>query len=61
MELARFCDCMESIAPRGLALDFDNVGLQVEPDHKEIKRSCWPSTAPPTPPGRPSTWAWTSW
>ena len=32
-----FCACMESIAPRALALDFDNVGLLVEPDHPEIK------------------------
>ena len=38
MELARFCACMERIAPRALALDFDNVGLLVEPDHTEIKR-----------------------
>ena len=38
MELAKFCACMESIAPRGLALDFDNVGLLVEPDHTEIRR-----------------------
>ncbi len=38
MELAEFCACMESIAPRGLALDFDNVGLLVEPDHTEIKK-----------------------
>ena len=38
MELATFCDCMEQIAPRELALDFDNVGLLVEPDHAEIKK-----------------------
>ena len=38
MELKRFCACMEEIAPRALALDFDNVGLLVEPDHTEIKK-----------------------
>ena len=38
MELAKFCACMEEIAPRPLALDFDNVGLLVEPDHTEIRK-----------------------
>lgn len=38
MELNDFCDCMEQIAPRALALDYDNVGLLVEPDHTEVKR-----------------------
>ena len=38
MELANFCACMEEIAPRPLALDFDNVGLLVEPDHAEIRK-----------------------
>ena len=38
MELKAFCACMESIAPRALALDFDNVGLLIEPDHPEIKK-----------------------
>ncbi len=38
MELNRFCACMEQIAPRALALDFDNVGLLVEPDHTEIRK-----------------------
>ena len=38
MDLKNFCACMEQIAPRTLALDFDNVGLLVEPDHTEIKR-----------------------
>lgn len=38
MELAKFCACMDQIAPRPLALDFDNVGLLVEPDHAEIKK-----------------------
>ena len=38
MELAKFCACMEEIAPRSLALDFDNVGLLVEPDHTEIRK-----------------------
>ncbi|MBR0206243.1 MAG: Nif3-like dinuclear metal center hexameric protein [Clostridia bacterium] len=38
MELKEFCACMEQIAPRALALDFDNVGLLVEPDHTKIKK-----------------------
>ena len=38
MELAKFCACMDQIAPRPLALDFDNVGLLVEPDHAEIRK-----------------------
>ena len=38
MKLKQFCACMEEIAPRQLALDFDNVGLLVEPDHAEIKK-----------------------
>ncbi len=38
MELKEFCACMERISPRALALDFDNVGLLVEPDHTEIKK-----------------------
>lgn len=38
MEVAAFCACMEQLAPRSLALDFDNVGLLIEPDHREIKR-----------------------
>ncbi len=29
---------MEQIAPRALALDYDNVGLLVEPDHTEIRK-----------------------
>ena len=38
MELKDFCACRDEIAPRSLALDFDNVGLLVEPDHTEIKK-----------------------
>ncbi len=38
MELKDFCACLEQIAPRTLALDFDNVGLLIEPDHSEIKK-----------------------
>ncbi len=38
MELNALCACREGIAPRTLALDFDNVGLLVEPDHTEIKK-----------------------
>lgn len=38
MELKQFCACMEQLAPRALALDYDNVGLLVEPDHTEIRK-----------------------
>lgn len=38
MKLNEFCELMESIAPKALALDFDNVGLLVELDHDEIKK-----------------------
>ena len=38
MELSKFCACMDQIAPRTLALDFDNVGLLVEPDHNKKKK-----------------------
>ena len=36
MKLNDFLNCMESIAPKSLALDFDNVGLLIGPDHDEI-------------------------
>ncbi len=38
MKLTEFTAAMERIAPRELALDFDNPGLLIEPDHDEIKR-----------------------
>lgn len=38
MKLTTFCERMESIAPRSLALDYDNVGLLIEPDHGDIRR-----------------------
>jgi len=38
MKLSDFCAAMERIAPQELALEFDNPGLLVEPDHDEIKR-----------------------
>ena len=38
MKLARFLEAMERIAPHSLALEFDNPGLLVEPDHDEIAR-----------------------
>ena len=38
MKLTEFCACMERIAPCALALDFDNVGLLVEPDHTEVRK-----------------------
>ncbi|MBQ6892194.1 MAG: Nif3-like dinuclear metal center hexameric protein, partial [Clostridia bacterium] len=38
MELKEFCRVMETIAPREFALEFDNVGLLVEPDHREIRK-----------------------
>ena len=38
MELKDFCACMEIIASKALALDFDNVGLLIEPDHSNITK-----------------------
>lgn len=38
MRLQEFCDRMESIAPKALALDYDNVGLLIGPDHDTVKR-----------------------
>lgn len=38
MKLNDFCERMESIAPRSLALEYDNVGLLIAPDHDEICR-----------------------
>lgn len=37
MKLNEFLAAMERIAPKELALDFDNPGLLVEPDHDEIR------------------------
>ena len=38
MKCTEFCELMETIAPRSLALAFDNVGLLIEPDHDPIKK-----------------------
>lgn len=38
MKILEFCAAMERIAPRELALEFDNPGLLIEPDHAEISR-----------------------
>ncbi|MBQ6235234.1 MAG: Nif3-like dinuclear metal center hexameric protein [Clostridia bacterium] len=38
MKLNAFCEKMESIAPKELALSFDNVGLLIGPDHDEIRK-----------------------
>ncbi len=38
MKLNEFCERMERIAPRSLAMDFDNVGLLITPDHDEIRK-----------------------
>ena len=38
MKIIDFCDRMEKIAPKSLAMDYDNVGLLIAPDHAEIKR-----------------------
>jgi dinuclear metal center YbgI/SA1388 family protein len=38
MKLSEFTAVMERIAPQDLAMEFDNPGLLVEPDHDEIKR-----------------------
>lgn len=36
MKLSDFTAVMEQIAPRDLALEFDNPGLLIEPDHEDI-------------------------
>ena len=38
MKLTDFTAAMERIAPREFALEYDNPGLLVEPDHGEISR-----------------------
>ncbi|HWQ06356.1 MAG TPA: Nif3-like dinuclear metal center hexameric protein [Feifaniaceae bacterium] len=38
MKLSDFTAVMERLAPADLALEFDNPGLLIEPDHGEIKR-----------------------
>jgi len=38
MKMQEFCALMERIAPKELALEFDNPGLLIEPDHAEITR-----------------------
>lgn len=38
MKIHEFTALMERIAPRELALEFDNPGLLIEPDHAEITR-----------------------
>jgi dinuclear metal center YbgI/SA1388 family protein len=38
MKIQEFTAAMERIAPKELALEFDNPGLLVEPDHAEISR-----------------------
>ncbi len=38
MTIQEFCRAMENIAPRYLAMDFDNVGLLIAPDHDRIQK-----------------------
>ena len=38
MKIQEFTAAMERIAPKELALEFDNSGLLIEPDHAEINR-----------------------
>lgn len=38
MKMQEFIAAMERIAPKELALEFDNPGLLIEPDHAEITR-----------------------
>ena len=38
MKIQEFAAAMERIAPKELALEFDNPGLLIEPDHAEISR-----------------------
>lgn len=49
MNISEFCACMEQIAPKELAKEYDNVGLLVPPERTEIKRvllalDCTPDT-----------------
>lgn len=50
MKLKDFCRRMDSIAPQELAMEYDNVGLLIAPEHDEIKKvlvalDCTPTTA----------------
>ena len=36
MKIHEFIAAMERIAPKELALEFDNPGLLIEPDHDEV-------------------------
>lgn len=38
MHLNAFCAKTESIAPKALALEYDNVGLLIAPDHDDIRK-----------------------
>lgn len=38
MKIQEFIAAMDRIAPKELALEFDNPGLLIEPDHDEIRR-----------------------
>jgi len=38
MKIQEFCAQLERVAPKELALEFDNPGLLIEPDHAEIAR-----------------------
>lgn len=38
MNIKQFCEVMQDIAPRELSMDYDNVGLLIEPENAEIKR-----------------------
>jgi dinuclear metal center YbgI/SA1388 family protein len=38
MKLSAFCERMESIVPKALALSFDNVGLLIGPDHDDVRK-----------------------
>lgn len=38
MILRDFCYIIERIAPHALAMDYDNVGLLIAPDHEEIRK-----------------------
>lgn len=50
MKLTDFIAAMDNLAPRELALGFDNVGLLIGTERRDIKRCSLRSTAQPMSP-----------
>ena len=53
MKLNDFINVMDGIAPRELAMDWDNPGLLIGTERQDIKKVLVPSTAPWLQPKRP--------